>query len=422
MLAHLSRVCGAMSFALLLSGCATAVYQPLTPTSREQIRSADAVIGVGQQEITAQINQSNITAATGGGLLFALIDAGINSSRSSTAEDAVRPLRDALLSYNYDDNLRIQMNDQLGTVTGMSIGNARVTKDVTDANYNAVYQASNKDAVLITSVNYSMTADFSALTVNATPLLYPKSSGLKASSGLSNADFSSLSIKNAIYRNSISFTSTLPFPSKTLEGNRDLWAANNGQLLIGALNLSADEIASVVSADIQQTAVKGNKPLSGDTFLVSGPGDIQRTRSSIGTIQITSRATPQTLAARPVRSNISYSAAPAAVAPPAAPIMAAPATTAVTTNTTRTVATAPSTASAISPSATPSTSNLQRLQAATVLRDQPKLTARAIASLEAGSPIQQISSMRNNEGEWTFVKAAGQHGWINITSGMTASP
>lgn len=404
MFANSSRLCGALLIALLMTGCATSAYQPLTPEAKQQIRSTDTVIGVAQQEITAQINQSNVAAATGGGLLFALIDAGINSSRSSTAEDTVRPLRDALVTYNFDNNLRSRMDDHLGTISGMGVGNVKLTKEVTDNNYNALYQASNKDAVLFTSVNYSMTVDFSTLAINANALLFPKSAGLKALANLSDADLHNLPVKNSIYRNTINFTCKLPSPSKDLETNRNMWVANNAGLLVGALNLGTDEIANAISLDIPQAAAQSDGALQ-----ASGPGDVQRLRQKAGTILITSRGTPETFAARPVpvRSPV-ISSVPAPTAPTVQPVAVAVASQQA--------------ASTMSLAAASPTSNLQRLQAATILRDQPKSVAQAIATLDAGSPIQTISSMRNAEGEWAFVNASGKRGWINMPSGMTGSP
>lgn len=410
MSASFSRLGGPLSLVLLLSGCATAIHQPLTAEAKQQVRSADVVIGIPQQEMAAQIKESNMTAAAGGGLLFALIDAGVNSYRSGNAEDAVRPLRDALISYSFDENLRVRMDNRLGAVPGMGIGNSKVTKDVSEANYNAIYQASSKDAVLITNASYTMNVDFSSVVVNATALLYPKSSGLKASANLSDADLRDLPVKNAIYRDTVVFTCTLPLRSKTLEVNRDAWTANNGALLSGALNLGADEIARVISADIQQTTAQGaNEP-----FLVNGPGDIQRSRQKAGTVQISTRATPEMLAAKPVPVIIAAVAAAPVPAYTPAPVPA-PAPVAPVTPATAPVA--------AQPAASVPTGNQQALQIATILREQPQSTAKAVVTLSAGSFIQKMGGLSNADGEWAFVKSAtGQHGWINVTSGTTATP
>src|SRR5437762_6083750 len=57
---------------------------------------------VAQGEIKSDINPSNIAAATGGGLIEALIDAKITSDRAKKAELEIQPLRAASTGYRVD--------------------------------------------------------------------------------------------------------------------------------------------------------------------------------------------------------------------------------------------------------------------------------------------------------------------------------
>ena len=57
-----------------------------------------------QQEIGVDVSQTNAMAA-GGGLLGALIVAGIDNSRTKSAEERIVPIRDLLLSYPFNERV-----------------------------------------------------------------------------------------------------------------------------------------------------------------------------------------------------------------------------------------------------------------------------------------------------------------------------
>src|SRR5687768_4711426 len=74
----------------------------IAPEARTVEGGRDVRIIVSQAEIQPNINISNVTAAAGGGLLFALIDAGVNNARAKEAEKKIVPLREALVGYDFD--------------------------------------------------------------------------------------------------------------------------------------------------------------------------------------------------------------------------------------------------------------------------------------------------------------------------------
>ncbi|HEX4195153.1 MAG TPA: hypothetical protein VHY80_18730 [Stellaceae bacterium] len=79
----------------LLAACAAPPKRALDPAARNA-DARDAIVVVPQGEIRAIIKPSNAGMATGGGLIGALIDVSINQIRTNSAEDEVRPIRDAL--------------------------------------------------------------------------------------------------------------------------------------------------------------------------------------------------------------------------------------------------------------------------------------------------------------------------------------
>jgi len=85
----------------VLLGCASPRFIPMTEGAASKIKSTEAILVLSQQEIAAEINPSAVAAATGGGLLFALVDVAVNKSRADDAEAAIAPIKNALLDYDF---------------------------------------------------------------------------------------------------------------------------------------------------------------------------------------------------------------------------------------------------------------------------------------------------------------------------------
>src|SRR5580692_1676538 len=88
---------------LFLGACAgIPPHEALPDAARDKISSTEVVLPIKQREIYVFVPNSTAGAASGGGLIGALVDAGINDIRTSKAEAAVKPLRDALVDFDFD--------------------------------------------------------------------------------------------------------------------------------------------------------------------------------------------------------------------------------------------------------------------------------------------------------------------------------
>ena len=61
-----------------------------------------ALVVVAQAEIRSGIDESESAMYSGGGLLFALVDASVNPSRAKEAEAAIQSSREALTGFDFD--------------------------------------------------------------------------------------------------------------------------------------------------------------------------------------------------------------------------------------------------------------------------------------------------------------------------------
>ncbi|TLY35247.1 MAG: hypothetical protein E6K61_13715 [Nitrospirae bacterium] len=95
-------------------GCVTTepAYIPLAKEVSQQIKSSNAVIVSTQDEIKADVEKSNVATYTGGGLIPALIDVAIEGSRSKSAEQDIKPIRDALVGFDMGRELQTSLGNQ----------------------------------------------------------------------------------------------------------------------------------------------------------------------------------------------------------------------------------------------------------------------------------------------------------------------
>lgn len=252
-LAHTRKglVCLAAITIAFLSGCATATRVALPPEQQSKITSSETFVSVTQSEIKTDINRSNITAATGGGLIFALIDAGVNTSRAKKAENRVTPLRDALVKYDlgkaFADALKTHFASvdwlKNSTVESRPLGAAgALAKQI---------QQSPADVVILADTDYRLSATFDSVTVTARVHLHPAKVAADAAVQKRGE------LPPFIYFNSLS--TTLPVPEiygmgLSPEEAAGKAAANGGENVVRALNEGLAELAHMLTYDLEAPA------------------------------------------------------------------------------------------------------------------------------------------------------------------------
>ena len=250
----------ALSGVLGLSACVTPIAEhiPLAPSSQASVGSTDLVMPIAQSEIYVVVPASNVSAATGGGLLGALIDAGVDSSRTKKAQAAIKPLRDAVVDLDIDTILRDDLKASLSTVNWLHVNGARVVKTATPASLDQTITDSKEGAVLVVSVDYHLSVDASTLEIVVSANMYANNAALTAVKPKGGRGAKS-DISNAIYRNTVTYKATVANATGDRDHNIAAWAANNGEPLRAALRESSAKVAKMMASDIdgQMTAMRG---------------------------------------------------------------------------------------------------------------------------------------------------------------------
>jgi hypothetical protein len=260
---------------LLLTACAgVPAYESIPPAAKDQIASTEVVVPVKQNEIYVYVPPSDMATAGAagggaiGGLLFAAVDAGVNSVRTSKAEDAVKPLRDALVDYSFDRTMQNDMQASLASVPWLHVDNVHVLKEATSDSMDRALDSSRDSAVLFASADYQLSNDADLLTVTVSASLFPKSDALRAlkqgkSSGTKTA------LANSLYHNTLVFEYHPQNTGVDRPTNIANWSANNGAAMRAALDESAKKLAWLLAQDVQSAMGTGNIPNAGRSGVVT---------------------------------------------------------------------------------------------------------------------------------------------------------
>lgn len=324
---------------LLLGACSGLPPHAALPNDAEdKIASTDVVLPIHQNEIYVYVPNSNGGAVAVGGILGALIDSGINDVRTTKAETAVKPLRDALVDYNFDKGLQGDLKDALAQDSFLHAEGFNVVREVTNDKLDAVLDASKDSTVLFISVDYCLSNDGDVLDILATASLFPKDDVLK-SMVKSNTKSPKTAPANALYRNNFVYELKLPGTTDDRDKNVAMWSADNGAAMRAALDQGAKVLASMVAADLKG----GDQPAAGaakvttQTPVAQIPVDVtgqvvtsdsagQILRFDDGTMKyIASAAPPPATASAPAAAPAPAAATPANSAPSASANSAKPA-------------------------------------------------------------------------------------------------
>ncbi|HUO91474.1 MAG TPA: hypothetical protein VMU22_01060 [Rhizomicrobium sp.] len=240
---------------MLLAACAgqIPVHQPLSTAARSDLEATDVVLPIQQSEIYVFVPHS--TAAStglGGGLLGALIDTGIDSVRTSKAETAVTPLRNALVDYSFDNALQTELKASLAQVAWLHAGSSfTVVRDVSNDNLDKTLAASRASAILFVLADYRLSNDGDEMLVTLQAALIPNNDQLRALRAAKHDDKIPVALSNALYRNRFIFEAHV---STTGDRNHNIaeWSADNASAARAALTMAARKLAPLLIDDLQR--------------------------------------------------------------------------------------------------------------------------------------------------------------------------
>jgi hypothetical protein len=272
--------------AFLVSACATGGHLSLPPAAHDKVASTEVVLPIKQSEIYVYVPPSY----GGGGILGALIEAGIADVRTTKAEKAVSPLRNALVDFNFDETFKSALKDALAREAWLGATDYRVIKDVTVPAMDAALTASKANAVLFAWTDYQLSNDGDVLTITVAASVFPNNAALKAYVPKPPSDPAKqpkTAPENSIYHNSLRFVTRIPASPQGRDANIAVWSANNGSAMRDTFKLATARIAQMLADDLRRTAEESDAAakagadikiigLSGKLLASDAEGDIVR--------------------------------------------------------------------------------------------------------------------------------------------------
>lgn len=176
-----------------------------------------------QQEVGVDVSATNAMAA-GGGLLGALIVAGVDNARTKNAEERIVPIRDLLIAYKFNDAFERELRAKLPS-EGISTTPVFVVQNTSLGAIDAQNNHQSASRAFVLTPRYAFDNRFDQMTVRITAQMIerqPKSNGkTKVAIGFSRA---------------YTFQFSLPETSDKPEENVAAWTAFGGDALVAMLD------------------------------------------------------------------------------------------------------------------------------------------------------------------------------------------
>ena len=250
----------AIAPAFLLGACASQgpLNRSIPLAARDKMPSTEVVTLIPQNEVVVTIPvATGISAQSGvqfgllGALVGSLVESGITASNAAAAETSVKPLRSALVDFDFDRNINSDIQGQLAQATWINPQDYRVVKDGTPQTLEGIVTGSKASGVLLNSVSYALNFNADELTVVMTSRLLPHSTDLKALlPGKADPKVSVIAPDNDLYHNVFTFTTAVPNATNNRDANIVLWSANSGAPMRDALKLGSTKLAELLVADL----------------------------------------------------------------------------------------------------------------------------------------------------------------------------
>lgn len=246
-----------------LFGCATVNEVPMQPEAKKLIKSSNVVVGINQQEIYAEINRSNTSAAMGGGLLFALIDSAVDSSRTGDAEEMIKPIRNALIDYDFPNNFSSAMEKELKGLDWFRLRKLSVDPNLDPAREEKLRSSGKDSIVMFANTRYYLSADFSSLNIVTNVRIYPKTTELLDVAKKIDGNNQEAPL---LYKHTIMTMQPLKNAAGTPEERVTAWTMKQSHIR-DALNRGIAQISRDLVADLELKREKAKETL--DTAAVS---------------------------------------------------------------------------------------------------------------------------------------------------------
>ncbi len=252
------KVFALLSICSLLAACAGVQQrQPLTKQNRTKIKSDKAILNTTQRQIVMQHNDwfnSNVVDPyalmdsgaivhhnagyqPGGGLITALVVAGIKHHEASNAITAMAPIQNTLADFNYVRYFNAQLRRKVYDIPWLKIHSHQIRYNIQQSQAD-ILAATKDNAVLFIGMTYALNSVFNQLEVVTYVKLVDKASKKQTT--------------QTLYANNFYFIYRLNYNTLHKEINKKVWLENNGEFLKNKLREAGALLSSMIATDLSE--------------------------------------------------------------------------------------------------------------------------------------------------------------------------
>ncbi|WP_213776845.1 hypothetical protein [Caballeronia sp. dw_276] len=187
-------------FIAMLAGCATTPPMSVTKQEQHELGPVAGALFIPQNSLLVTVTPTNAGAT---GLLGALVAAGIDAARRSSAESTATPILEQLHGYDFRAVMKQASNGAVGTLQTIKFVAPLDVETVNSSTQKRiVFDNAAASAVLFVDVGYQLQSG--NLYVSANVVMYPKADNLLQFRRKPN-DSDPLDAGNAIYRKTFNY-------------------------------------------------------------------------------------------------------------------------------------------------------------------------------------------------------------------------
>lgn len=240
-----------------LAGCGAAPHKAMDAATVTKVTASQAVVGVKQSEIYAVIQPSAnplMGAGAIGAAIGSLEESAIDNSNYKANQKNVGPLRDALLSFDFDSLALADFQAQLPKAAWLHLGQVTLTKDTSGEGYDKPMNASQVPYTLFVSLDYHLSIDYRQLLVTEHLWLSPKpvpGSTLRHGANGYTYTVPGSDPGNAVYANTVTYETAIPdgvIPhqlahQEAVDDAVQYWAKDNAAVTRSTLTTALSELS-----------------------------------------------------------------------------------------------------------------------------------------------------------------------------------
>lgn len=241
--------------ALLVTACASGPsINHIDPAARPHFKSVDTYLIVEQTDIYAEINKSNVSSPTAGGLILDIIEASVDDARTKNAAAVVQPICDSMEDYDYAKVLAEKIDAGLRNVEWLHTTDMQVLRSVDKDLHLEKCIESKASAILFISGKYWISPGFNDVYTKVKAIMFPNSEVLKQYREKLDRNDNPVNFNDNIYHNA--FIMKAPLKVEGLKRDRGWILARNGAAKVkSALEECAQSISDLISRDLERADV-----------------------------------------------------------------------------------------------------------------------------------------------------------------------